>query len=146
MEDRGRIPPHSIDAEQSVLGSILLDKDAIVVVSEIIKSEDFYKDAHKEIYEAVLELYRRSDPIDLITLTEELKKRNNLDLAGGIAYLTSLSTVVPTSSNVKYYADIVKEKSILRKLIKASSDILDLGFGGTKDVQNILESAEKKDI
>lgn len=144
MEDRGRIPPHSIDAEQSVLGSILLDKDAIVVVSEIIKSEDFYKDAHKEIYEAVLELYRRSDPIDLITLTEELKKRNNLDLAGGIAYLTSLSTVVPTSSNVKYYADIVKEKSILRKLIKASSDILDLGFGGTKDVQNILESAEKK--
>lgn len=144
MEDRGRIPPHSIDAEQSVLGSILLDKDAIVVVSEIIKSEDFYKDAHKEIYEAIIELYRRSDPIDLITLTEELKKKNSLDLAGGIAYLTSLSTVVPTSSNVKYYADIVKEKSILRKLIKASSDILDLGFGGSLDVQNILESAEKK--
>ncbi|SHK51992.1 replicative DNA helicase [Tepidibacter formicigenes] len=144
MEYEGRIPPHSIDAEQSVLGSILLDKDAIVVVSETIRPEDFYKDAHKEIYEAILTLYRNSEPIDIVTLTEELKRRNNLDLVGGITYLTKLSTVVPTTSNVKNYADIVKEKSVLRKLIKASSDILDLGYKGFENINSILEVAEKK--
>ncbi|OPJ55430.1 replicative DNA helicase [Alkalithermobacter paradoxus] len=143
MEDKGRIPPHSVDAEQSVLGAILLDKDAIIVVSEIITAEDFYKDAHKEIYESIMSLYSKSEPIDLITLTEELKKRNTLDIVGGIAYLTSLSTAVPTSSNVKYYADIVKEKSILRKLIKSSHDILELGYSGSENVENILEQAEK---
>lgn len=144
MEDMSRIPPHNIDAEQSVLGSILLDKDAVVVVSEIIRNDDFYKQAHKEIYESTLELYKKSEPIDLITLTAELKRRNKLDFIGGIAYLTGLTTVVPTSTNVKYYADIVKEKSILRQLIRASSDILDTGYKGELSIQDILESAEKK--
>ncbi|SHH31064.1 replicative DNA helicase [Tepidibacter thalassicus] len=144
MEYMGRIPPHSIDAEQSVLGAILLDKDAIVVVSEVIKPEDFYKDVHKEIYEAIITLYRESEPIDIVTLTEELKRRNTLDLVGGITYLTNLSTAVPSTSNVKNYADIVKEKSVLRKLIKASSEILDLGYTGSEDIDRILESAEKK--
>jgi len=144
MDQAGRIPPHSIDAEQSILGSILLDKDAVVSVSEVIKPEDFYKEAHKEIYEAVLSLYRNSEPIDIITLTEEMKKRSTLDMAGGITYLTQLSTVVPTTSNVKNYANIVKEKAILRKLIKASSDILNIGYTNSEGVNNTLEIAQKK--
>ncbi|KXZ40735.1 replicative DNA helicase [Alkalithermobacter thermoalcaliphilus JW-YL-7 = DSM 7308] len=143
MEDKGKIPPHSVDAEQSVLGAILLDKDAMVLVSEVIVSDDFYKDAHKEIYDAMLYLYSKSEPIDLITLTEELKRRNTLDIVGGISYITSLSTIVPTSSNVKYYVDIVKEKSILRKLIKSSQEILELGYSESENIESILEKAEK---
>ena len=124
MEDMTRIPPHSVESEQSILGSILLDKEAIITVSETINPDDFYKEAHKIIYESMIKLSNKSEPIDLITLTEELKKQGHLDDVGGISYITSLSTIVPTTSNVKYYADIVKEKSVLRKLIKVSNDII----------------------
>ncbi|MFR8620050.1 MAG: DnaB-like helicase N-terminal domain-containing protein, partial [Romboutsia timonensis] len=105
MEDMTRIPPHSVESEQSILGSILLDKEAIITVSETINPDDFYKEAHKIIYESMIKLSNKSEPIDLITLTEELKKQGHLDDVGGISYITSLSTIVPTTSNVKYYAD-----------------------------------------
>ena len=144
MEDVTRIPPHSVESEQSILGSILLDKDAIITVSETIRPSDFYKEAHKIIYECMLKLSNKNEPIDLITLTEELKKQGHLDDVGGISYITSLSTIVPTTSNVKYYADIVKEKSVLRQLIKASNDIINLGYENSVKVEEVLERAEKR--
>ena len=128
MEDMTRIPPHSVESEQSILGSILLDKEAIITVSETINPDDFYKEAHKIIYESMIKLSNKSEPIDL----------------GGISYITSLSTIVPTTSNVKYYADIVKEKSVLRKLIKVSNDIINLGYDGSTKIEDVLEVAEKK--
>lgn len=143
MEDISRIPPHSVESEQSILGSIILDKDAIITVAEIINSSDFYKEAHKIIYESMLKLNSNNEPIDLITLIEELRKEGHLDSIGGISYLTSLSTIVPTTSNVKYYANIVKEKSVKRKLIKASNEIINLGYDASADVQEILDKAEK---
>lgn len=144
MEDICRIPPHSVESEQSILGSILLDKEAIITVTETIKPEDFYKEAHKIIYECMMKLNNKNEPIDLITLTEELKKQGHLEDIGGISYITSLSTIVPTTSNVKYYADIVKEKSVLRKLIRVSNDILNLGYDSSIKVEDILEKAEKQ--
>ena len=143
MEDMTRIPPHSVESEQSILGSILLDKDAIITVTETIKPDDFYKEAHKIIYECMITLSNKGEPIDLITLTEELRKQGNLNDIGGISYITSLSTIVPTTSNVKYYADIVKEKSVLRKLIKASNEIINLGYSGATKIEDVLEQAEK---
>ncbi|RDY25507.1 replicative DNA helicase [Romboutsia weinsteinii] len=144
MEDMTRIPPHSVESEQSILGSILLDKDAIITVTENIRPDDFYKEAHKIIYECMIRLSNKGEPIDLITLTEELKKQGHLDDVGGISYITSLSTIVPTTSNVKYYADIVKEKSVLRKLIKASNDIINLGYDGATKIEDVLDQAEKR--
>jgi len=144
MEDMTRIPPHSVESEQSILGSVLLDKDAMITVSETIRPDDFYKEAHKIMYECMIKLSNKGEPIDLITLTEELRKQGHLDDVGGISYITSLSTIVPTTSNVKYYADIVKEKSVLRKLIKASNDIINLGYDGSTKIEDVLDRAEKK--
>ena len=143
MEDINRSPPHSVESEQSILGSIILDKDAIITVAETINPSDFYKEAHKIIYESMLRLNSNNEPIDLITLIEELRKEGHLDNVGGISYLTSLSTIVPTTSNVKYYANIVKEKSVMRQLIKASNEIINLGYDASTDVQEILDKAEK---
>ena len=143
MEDINRIPPHCVESEQSILGSIILDKEAIITVAETIQPMDFYKEAHKIIYESMLKLNSNNEPIDLITLIEELRKEGHLDSIGGISYLTSLSTIVPTTSNVKYYANIVKEKSVMRQLIKASNEIINLGYDASTDVQEILDKAEK---
>ncbi|QZY55128.1 replicative DNA helicase [Crassaminicella profunda] len=143
MEHFGRVPPHNIDAEQSVLGAMILDKEAIVMSTEMIRGEDFYKEAHKEIYDAIIALYTRDEPVDLVTLAEELTQRQTLEAIGGITYLTSLSSAVPTTTNVKYYAKIVEEKSILRRLIKASSEILEKGYQAEEEVNNILDLAEK---
>ena len=144
MEDNTRIPPHSVDAEQSVLGSILLDKDAMISVSETLIPEDFYKEAHRVIYECMLKLYNNQSEIDLITLADELRDQGYLDDIGGIAYITSLSTIVPTTSNIKYYINIVKEKSISRQLISAANDIINLGYDSSTKVEDVLENAEKK--
>jgi replicative DNA helicase len=133
-----------VEAEQSVLGSILLDKEAMISVSETLVPEDFYKEAHKVIYESMLKLYNSQSEIDLITLTDELRDQGYLDDIGGIAYITSLSTVVPTTSNIKYYVNIVKEKSISRQLISAANDIINLGYDGSAKVEYVLENAEKK--
>jgi len=142
MDMLGKIPPHSIEAEQSVLGSMLLDKDAIIEVSDILQAEDFYKEGHKEIYRAVMELYKRDEPVDMITLSEELKKKNILENVGGIGYLSDLTDAGIISTNARYYGKIIEEKAILRKLIKASSDILEQGFG-SESADRIIEMAEK---
>jgi replicative DNA helicase len=133
-----------VEAEQSVLGSILLDKDAMISVSETLIPEDFYKEAHRVIYECMLKLYNNQSEIDLITLADELRDQGYLDDIGGIAYITSLSTIVPTTSNIKYYINIVKEKSISRQLISAANDIINLGYDSSTKVEDVLENAEKK--
>ncbi len=144
MEDLTRIPPHSLESEQSILGSIILDEDAMAIVSETINAEDFYKKAHEVIYKAMLTLSEKSEPLDLVTVSEELKKEGYLDDVGGISYLSGLPTIVPTTSNVSYYADIVKKKAILRRLIKVSNDIISSGYDSTKNVEEVLEEAERK--
>ncbi|MCG8499291.1 MAG: replicative DNA helicase [Firmicutes bacterium] len=140
----GRIPPHNIEAEQSVLGAMLIDKTSIATATEIIKGEDFYRDDHKEIFEAMLDLFDKGEPVDLITLTEQLKLRDTLEAVGGVEYLANIATAVPTTANIKYYATIVEEKSLLRRLIKASTDIANLGYEANEEVSSIMEQAEKK--
>lgn len=144
LQIMGKIPPHSIEGEQSVLGSMLLDKDAIIVATDILRSEDFYKEAHKEIFEAIVEIYNKDEPVDLITLSEELKKRGTLEAVGGAIYLADLSESVSTTANAKYYCEIVEEKSVLRKLIKASDDIIAKGYQADEELNNIIDLAEKK--
>ncbi|MFT9496513.1 replicative DNA helicase [Anaerosolibacter sp.] len=143
MEYLGRIPPHNIDAEQSVLGAMILDREAIITASEIIRGDDFYKEAHKEVFDAIIDLYNRNEPVDMVTLSEELSQRQILEAIGGISYLASLSSAVPTTTNVKYYSKIVEEKAILRRLIKASSEILDKGYQAEDELNSILDLAEK---
>ncbi|WP_077369315.1 replicative DNA helicase [Anaerosalibacter sp. Marseille-P3206] len=139
----GRIPPHSLEAEQSVLGAMIIDKEAINTAVESIRPSDFYKEANKEIFETIVELYNRNEPVDLITLSEELKKRGTLENIGGVTYLASLSGSVATTANIKYYCDIVEEKSILRRLIKSCDEIMAKSFEDSEEVNSIIESAEK---
>lgn len=139
----GRIPPHNTEAEQSVLGAMLLDKDIIPSITEILKSSDFYREDHKEIFESVMDLFEVGEPIDLITVSEQLKLRGTLDKIGGLEYLTNLANAVPTTANTKHYARIVDEKSLLRTLIRTSSDIVNMGYEATEEVAYILDRAEK---
>lgn len=146
MEDirvLNKVPPNSIEAEQSVLGSMLLDREAIIVVLEFLKGTDFYKEAHKEIFESMYDLFNRNEPVDLVTLMEELKKREMLEAIGGTPYLTSLASGVPITSNVKYYAEIVERKSLLRKLIRSSQEIIQLGYSSDVEVLEVIEQAQK---
>lgn len=139
----GRVPPQSLEAEQSVIGSMLIDKEVIPVVMELLKPEDFYRPDHREIYEVIIELFDRAQPIDLITVSERLKLHGKLELVGGLEYLSNIATAVPTTANIKNYSKIVEEKALLRKLIKASSDIVDLGFNASEEVSYILDKAEQ---
>lgn len=139
----GRIPPHSLEAEQSVLGAMILDKESINTAIERLHPDDFYKGANKEIFEAIISLFNRSEPVDLITLSEELKKRGTLENVGGVSYLAELSGGVATTSNIKYYCDIVEEKSILRRLIKSCDEIVTKSYDGGEEVNSIIEEAEK---
>lgn len=139
----GKIPPQNIEAEQSVLGSMLLDKELIPGVLEVLKKEDFYREDHAEIFEAIIDLFDKAEPIDIITVSEQLKERGTLDKVGGLEYITNIATGVHTTANAKYYANIVEEKSILRKLIKASSEIMAISYEAAEDVNIILDKAEK---
>lgn len=139
----GRIPPHSLEAEQSVLGAMILDKEAINTAIEIIRPNDFYKEANKEIFEAILILFNKNEPVDLITLSEELKTRGTLDNTGGITYLADLSSGVATTANAKYYCEIVEEKSILRRLIKSCDEVISKSYESADEVNAIIETAEK---
>ena len=140
---KDKVPPQNIDAEKSVLGSLLLDKDAIVKVVDILSSEDFYKEAHSIIFEAMLTLYENRVPIDVITLTDQLEKDKNLEKVGGASYLTTLVNFVPSATRVVHYAEIVQQKATLRRLINAASKTLELGYQEDKDMEVILDEAEK---
>jgi len=144
QETIGRIPPNSLEAEQSVLGALLIDNEAVSVVAEILKPDDFYRQDHKEIFEAVLDLFETGKPIDIISAKEQLKVRGTLEGVGGLEYLSTLSDMVPTTANVKHYAKIVEEKSLLRQLIKASGEIMNLGFEASEEVSIITDEAQKK--
>lgn len=139
-----KIPPHSIEAEQSVLGSLMLDKDAIIKVADLVKVGDFYKDTHNTIYTAMLELYEEREPIDVLSLSSKLEDKKQLEKIGGSSYLTSLVNTVPSASNITHYAKVVQRKATLRRLITTASDIVELGYKESEDIQKVLDEAEQK--
>jgi len=140
--DAAKIPPQNLDAEASLLGAILIDVDAIVRIADKIAAYDFYDERHQRIYEAMQKLYEKHSPIDVLTLSNHLKDNSLLDTIGGAAYLTELTNYVPTAAHAENYADIVAQKAIRRRLIKASQDITGLGFDESKAVQELIEEAE----
>jgi len=139
----GKIPPHNVEAEQAVLGCMLLDSDIIPTVTELIRSEDFYRDDHREICEAIIDLAEMAKPVDIITVSEQLKLRGTLDNIGGLDYLAGITNGVPTTANARHYAKIVEEKSLLRKLIKAASDISGMSYEASEEAVYVLDKAEK---
>ena len=138
-----RIPPHNLDAEKSVIGAAMLSKDALFDVLEEVKADDFYSKAHKEIFSVITDLQRRNIPVDVLTVAEELKRRNTLEVVGGRVYVATLSSEVPSLANAKDYAKIVAEKAILRSLIQTADGIPSKGYEGKEDTLDILEYAEK---
>ena len=142
--DLGKVPPQDIEAEQAVIGSMLTDQDAVVAAIETLKPEDFYREDNKLIYSAILNIYNRAEPIDIITLKAELSSMGKLDNVGGLEYIVGLPDKVPTTANVDRYIKIVEEKSMLRNLIKTANEILSMGYDQTEDVEDVMDLAEKK--
>ena len=142
--DIGKIPPHDTDAEQAVLGSMLTDQDAVIDAIEILKPEDFCREDNKYIYEAILNLYNKAEPIDIITVKSELISMGKFEVIGGFEYLGILPDKVPLVANAERYIKIVEEKSLLRQLIKASNELIDLGYAQNEDVEMVMDQAEKK--
>ena len=138
-----KIPPQNVEAEQSVLGSLLIDKDAIVKVADLIRSDDFYKDTHRMIFEAMLEIYEKREPVDILSLTNKLEEKNQLALIGGRSYLADLANKVPTASNVAFYAGIVQRKATMRRLINVGSQITFLGYSESDQIDTVLDKAEQ---
>ncbi|NTU69866.1 replicative DNA helicase [bacterium] len=139
-----KVPPQDMEAEKSFLGSLLLDKDAIVKIADQVSSADFYSDNHGKIYEMMLELFEQRMPIDIITLSSKLKEKKQLDIIGGSSYLTNLANSVPSAAHVTHYGKIISQKATLRRLINASLEITEMGFGEAKDVEMLLDEAEQK--
>lgn len=138
-----RIPPQNIDAEQSVLGAILLDREAIYKAMKILQPEDFYREGHKIIYETMLLLNESGSPVDLITVSEQLRQQGDLEKVGGVAYIASLAEMVPTAANIEYYARIVEEKSLLRTLIHLSTRIAGMGYEEGEEPEKLIAEAER---
>ena len=139
-----KLPPQNIEAEQSLLGCLMLDKNAIVKVADFLKSEDFYKNTHEEIYRTMVELFEKREPIDILSVSSRLKEKNKIKEVGGSSYLTSLINSVPTATHVLNYAKIVRQKKILRDLIEASHEIGLSAFNEAEDVNVLLDQAEKR--
>lgn len=142
--DFNKVPPHDIEAEQAVLGCMITDRDAVIAAIESLAEEDFYREDNKLIYKAILNLYNRAEPVDIITLKSELSSIGKFDEVGGLEYLAELPEKVPTTSNVDKYIKIVKEKSELRILIKTANDIITMSYDPTQEVESIMDGAEKK--
>ena len=140
----GRMPPQDPDAEQSVIGSMLISKDAIGEVAEVIAGSDFYRPAHETIFDAIIELFGRSEPADPVTVSAELHRRGELQRVGGAPYLHTLSASVPIAANASYYATIVREKSILRRLVDAGTKIAQLGYAGEGDIDDTVDLAQQE--
>lgn len=141
---KAKLPPQNTDAEASLLGALLIDADAIVKIADIVRPEDFYEERHQRIYEAILSLYEKHSPIDVLTLSDQLKGSGFLDMVGGAAYLTELTNFVPTATHVEQYADIVSQKALRRRLIKASQEIVGLGYDEARGLQELIEEAETR--
>lgn len=140
----GKVPPHDLEAEQAIIGSMLTDKDAVISAIEVLKEEDFYREDNKAIYTAILNLYNRAEPVDIITVKAELEAMGKFEQVGGLEYLAELPEKVPTTANAMKYIKIVEEKSLLRRLIHTANEIIELGYNPTEDVEDIMEGAEKK--
>jgi len=139
-----KIPPQDLDTEKSLLGALMIDKNAIIKVADLITAEDFYQPANTKIYDAVLELFKKSEPIDVLTVTNKLKDRNLLSEMGGSSYLADLINMVPSSGHIVHYAKIVHQKKILRDLIQVSGEIAEQAFDNQEDVENILDKIEQR--
>src|SRR4051794_13695102 len=137
-----RTPPQDLAAEQSVLGGMLLSKDAIADVVEVVRGHDFYRPAHELVFDAVLDLYGRGEPADAVTVSAELQKRGDLGRVGGAPYLHTMLQSVPTAANAGYYARIMRETAILRRLIEAGTKIVQLGYAGDGDADDIVDAAQ----
>ena len=140
----GKVPPHDDEAEQAVIGSMMTDKDAVISAIEVLKPEDFYREDNKTIYTAIMNLYAKAEPIDIITLKDELTSLGKLEPVGGLEYLATLPDKVPTTANVEKYIKIVEEKSILRSLIKTANELIQIGYDQNEEVEVLMDSAEKK--
>ncbi len=143
MQMIDRVPPQNLEAEQAVLGAIMIRKEALVEVSQFLKPEDFYREAHRVVFKVMQELFQRNEAIDLITVTEQLRKDGDLEKVGGIAFVTALANSVPTAANVIYHAHIVEEKAQLRSLINTATEIAQEAYDDAEDVGNIMDKAEK---
>jgi len=139
-----KLPPQNIEAEESVLGSLLIDKNAVIKVADLLVPADFYKPAHAKIYEAILGLFEKHQPIDILSVASRLKETNDLKEIGGSSYLTKLIESVPTSSHIEHYAKIVKEKKVLRDLINTSAEITEKAFEPSEDIEDLLDNIEQK--
>lgn len=143
MPNEEKLPPQNLEAEESVLGSILIDNDAIARVADLISSEDFYLPQHRQIYEAMIDLYQKNAPIDIVSLSNRLEEKKLLDEIGGVSFLTSLVNKTPTSAHIAHYANIIHEKKVLRDLINASYKIAELGWDESSDINDTLDQAEQ---
>lgn len=139
-----RMPPQNLEAEVALLGALLLDKNAIVKVGDLLQRDDFYKESHAKIFEAMVELYAKNEPIDILTLSEKLEGKKELEGVGGRAYLTKLSAAVATASHVVHYANIIQRKATLRRLITSAAEITELGYHEDQDLEELLDKAEQK--
>ena len=139
-----RVPPQNIEAEQAVLGAILIKKEALTEVQEILQPEDFYREAHRLVYGAMEELFLGNEAVDLVTLTEQLRKKSQLEKVGGLSFITALANSVPTAANITYHAKIVREKADLRRLIDAATEIAGKAYEDSDEVEEIMDAAEKK--
>lgn len=144
MDDRTKIPPQNTDAEASLLGAVLIDSDAIIKIADSLNAEDFYDERHQRIFEAIKQLYERHSPIDVLTLTDQLKSNGLIDFVGGASYLSDLTNYVPTAAHIEQYSGIVSQKSLRRRLIKSSQEIATLGYDETKNLQELIEEAEAR--
>jgi len=143
LEHGVRIPPHSYEAEQSVLGSLLIDKDALIRIADFVEPDDFYKPAHGAVYGAMLDLYQSNEPIDVVSVVNRMRETKKLDGVGGESGVTHLATLVPTAGNIMHYARIVKKTATLRRLITASAEISEIGFSESEEIDALLDRAEQ---
>lgn len=144
MSSGARIPPHNLEAEQSLLGALLIDQEAMLKVGDAVRAEDFYKDSHRIVFETMTEIFGRHQPIDILTLGNRLEERGVLKQIGGRTALVELTNVVTTSAHVSHYAEIISKKAALRRLLKAAGEISELGFDETQDVDVVIDTAEQK--
>ncbi|MCB0359341.1 MAG: hypothetical protein KDD44_06885, partial [Bdellovibrionales bacterium] len=140
----GRVPPHSIEAEQSVLGAVMLDNEALNAILEVLLADDFYHAGHRVLFESMMELNERLEPIDAVTLSEVLRRTNRLDAVGGLEYISRLVDIVPTSANTHYYARIIKEMSLRRRVIHATSEIAEEAMEQRGEIDAFLDSVEQR--
>ena len=138
-----RVPPQNVEAEQAVLGAMMIEREAISKVSEVIRPEDFYREAHRLIFNAMMELFNKNEAVDLVTVVEVLRRDEKLEGAGGIAYVSALANSVPTAANVMYHARIVEEKALLRQLINTATHVAGMGYEANEEVAVIMDKAEK---